>query len=83
MIRKFINKLKFMIFTFSLIATLGSWCDDGEIPTETPPQNTCGTGSGSYYFSEETSLPESFDCNSAGSFLIELKPGIDPSYIRI
>jgi len=67
-----------MLITFTLIVSCKS--GGGGIPTETPPEDTCGVGSGSYYFSVETSPPDNFDCNSAGSFPIVIQPYIDPSY---
>ncbi len=76
------KKVKFTVLMLLIALILAVSCKKpgGGVPTQTPPENKCGEGSGIYFFSVDNYPPSSFDCNSAGSFSIEITPGIDASY---
>lgn len=59
-----------------------SGCKEPETPpTETPSDgDTCGVGTGNYYFTKEGEVPSNFNANTQTIFTISLKPTIDNSY---
>lgn len=77
-----VRRIRFLLLIMLAIITITFSCDGGGggVPSQTPPDNKCGDGSGIYFFSVDNYPPSSFDCNSAGSFSIEITPGIDASY---
>ncbi len=81
MTKDFFKSFKFLILMLFLLSVWGLLSCEKKVDLGGSAQTSnCGVGSGNYYFYEVTSLPENFDCNTAGSFSIELKPEIDPSY---
>lgn len=57
---------------------LGSICKK-KTDVETPPQ-PCGVGEGQYEFYLVNTVPDTFDCNDSGRFVITLRPKINPSF---
>jgi hypothetical protein len=80
---KWIQSLKPMLFSLLLFSTLGDLCP-GPGPGgngETPADSTgCGVGIGDYNVYLVNTVPESFNCNDSGSFVITLRPDIHTSY---
>jgi len=63
---------------------LGSKCSWFEPKTEPPPPPVgCGVGTGEYKFSMVGTVPDTFDCNNSGRFVITISPSINPSYYGI
>jgi hypothetical protein len=55
-------------------------CKEEKIQTPEPDQG-CGFGEGEYEFHLVNSVPDSFDCNASGRFVITIRPdSINPSY---
>lgn len=68
-----------------LLLSLPLWnsCKEEKIQTPGPDQG-CGFGEGEYEFYLVNSVPDSFDCNASGSFVITIRPdSINPSYSGI
>jgi hypothetical protein len=76
-------RLKFrhlIVLTFFVPYILGSkGCGDNKTDTPSAPE-PCGIGEGQYEFSLVNTVPETFDCNDSGRFVITIRPKIDPSY---
>ena len=81
MIKEFFKSFKFLILILSLLSLFSVLsCNKKSETSGNALTPSCGVGSGSYYFSEITSLPQIFDCNTTEIFSIELSPYFDPSY---
>ena len=68
-----------IVLTLFVPYMLGSkGCPGDKTDTPSPPE-PCGVGQGEFGAST-TSVPSGFDCNTAGSFEVELEPAINDSY---
>jgi len=78
---KWILKFKLIILSLLLSSTLGGWCDgDGDNGEFQADSTGCGVGAGDYEFELVNTLPESFNCNDSGRFVITISPKINTSY---
>ncbi|MCJ7577628.1 MAG: hypothetical protein MUO91_04175 [candidate division Zixibacteria bacterium] len=75
------TKLKvwhWMAIIILMPCVLGSICPK-KTSTPTTPQS-CGIGEGQYEFNKVGTVPDSFNCNNSGRFVITLEPKINSSY---
>ena len=69
-----------LVLIVFLPLVLGSKCWITKKEVINPPPQGCGVGTGDYKFYLVNSVPNNFDCNDSGRFVITLRPKIDPSY---
>ncbi|MFQ6002747.1 MAG: hypothetical protein ACE5KJ_03290 [Candidatus Zixiibacteriota bacterium] len=69
--KKWIKNGKFILLILLLLSTLGYICHDKPTDNQTP-SDECGVGTGDYEFYVVNSVPDSFDCNDSGRFVITL-----------
>ncbi len=77
------TKLKvwhWMVLIVFLPLVLGSKCWITKKELVNPPPQPCGVGEGQYQFYLVNTVPDSFDCNDSGRFVITIRPNINPSY---
>lgn len=67
-----------MIFLPFVVGSKCSWFTTKEDINPTP--QPCGVGTGQYEFYLVNSVPDNFDCNDSGKFVITIRPNIDTSY---
>ena len=76
----FKNIKRIILIILLLSAPLWNSCKE-EKEEPPPPPVYCGVGTGDFSFNIVGSIPTTFDCNTSGSFVIDLQPDIDNSFI--
>ena len=77
---KWILKFKLIILSLLLFSTLGNKCHEGPVEQAPPDSTGCGIGAEDYEFELVNTLPESFNCNDSGRFVITISPKINTGY---
>jgi hypothetical protein len=71
--------MRLTLIMLLLSAPLWNSCKKKKEETPQPPLG-CGVGAGDYKFYVVNGVPDNFDCNDSGRFVIAIRPKINPSY---